>query len=740
MYITMKKLFLLVAVVAMFLPGCTKLEESIDALADRVDKLEQSIPTIEEQITAIQASITSLEEVDAQLKEKIMALEASDKASAEEITVLKAKDTELGQKIRTLQDYVESLNKSTKDWVTTTFATLEQFNSLSTEVANLKTLLEQYKNNAATNLSNAISALETSMKSWVGEQLANYYTIAEVNAKIEALESAITDGDTELLKLLDELKSQLTKTAEDITAAYKKAIEEAINTNNGIINAKIANEIAAVNQRIDNEVAAINANIAALQAQVDKNTEDITKLLARIQSVTYLPEYSDGIATINHLGHLSEVTLDFKVSPKESAEELAKVWQTAVSCEALYTKTRAASLAAMPAIAFEVDAERGVITVIASGENLSEEFFAGTQDAKIALVISDGNNSITSDYIPMVAKEITNEIWYTSLDGKVVEPNMVEGWGANILSNTYHNGKGKIIFDGPITDIAINAFKEIRTLKTITLPNGIMYIGANAFASCNYMESITLPACLYGIYDSAFHQCYTLTELTIPDSVVEIATTTFFSCSNLQYIYSKFSTPDNMSLVVDGVLNWVSPKYPSGDYIIPDGVKSIGNYAINYPQNVITVTIPDSVESFTGNHPFIGVYNISAFYGKYVVDNRHVIKDGFLYGAAVHGLTEYDIPEGVTGTGYRVFRSCTFEKVTLPASLKKINDKLFDNCDNLHIVYCKAVLPPDQDANWNIFNSCSQIPTIYVPHGSVNLYKTANGWSKFADRIVGYDF
>ena len=111
-----------------------------------------------------------------------------------------------------------------------------------------------------------------------------------------------------------------------------------------------------------------------------------------------------------------------------------------------------------------------------------------------------------------------------------------------------------------------------------------------------------------------------------------------------------------------------------------------------------------------------------------------------MYGAAVNGLTEYEIPEGVTGTGHRLFRDCKFTKVTLPASLEKIGNLFFEDCDKLQVVYCKAVVPPTQGEDYNIFLYCSKIPTIYVPRASVEAYKTATGWSQYADKIVGYDF
>ena len=44
--------------------------------------------------------------------------------------------------------------------------------------------------------------------------------------------------------------------------------------------------------------------------------------------------------------------------------------------------------------------------------------------------------------------DTTYAIYYTSTDGKVVTPHKSDMFGANIVSNTYENGKGIIVFDG----------------------------------------------------------------------------------------------------------------------------------------------------------------------------------------------------------------------------------------------------------------------------------------------------
>ena len=145
----------------------------------------------------------------------------------------------------------------------------------------------------------------------------------------------------------------------------------------------------------------INTLMASLQAQIDD-------LLARIQSLSYIPKYSDGKATVEN----GTVTLDFEVSPKDAVAELAKVWESAVSVKAVYTETRAVSFIEMPILIFEPDTQNGILSIVVSAENLSNAFLAGEQEASVALVISDGNNSVISDYIPMATKGSGNRILY----------------------------------------------------------------------------------------------------------------------------------------------------------------------------------------------------------------------------------------------------------------------------------------------------------------------------------------
>ena len=106
-----------------------------------------------------------------------------------------------------------------------TFSTLEQYQNTCDEIASIKETLT----NQETVLKKLVSDTESSIKGWVNEQLTGYYTIAEMDAKISALEKAITDGDEAQAKELEKLRADLETAKADIKAAYEKAISDAAN-------------------------------------------------------------------------------------------------------------------------------------------------------------------------------------------------------------------------------------------------------------------------------------------------------------------------------------------------------------------------------------------------------------------------------------------------------------------------------------------------------------------------------
>lgn len=88
--------------------------------------------------------------------------------------------------------------------------------------------------------------------------------------------------------------------------------------------------------------------------------------------------------------------------------------------------------------------------------------------------------------------------------------------------------------------------------------------------------------------------------------------------------------------------------------------------------------------------------------------------NGKLIAFAPYGLTEYTIPNSVTSIG----------------------ENAFDSCSRLTSIYCKPTVPPT--LSYEVFYR--MWAKIYVPMMSVDAYKTAQYWSNYASKIVGYDF
>ena len=99
-------------------------------------------------------------------------------------------------------------------------------------------------------------------------------------------------------------------------------------------------------------------------------------------------------------------------------------------------------------------------------------------------------------------------------------------------------------------------------------------------------------------------------------------------------------------------------------------------------------------------------------------------------------INEVFIPEGETLIdGSELVEHFNLVKITLPESTVRIRSWSFWDCDRLKAVSCLAQEPPKMG-----LKAFPENIDIYVPISCVDRYRTAPGWSKYANRIIGRDF
>ncbi len=201
-----------------------------------------------------------------------------------------------------------------------------------------------------------------------------------------------------------------------------------------------------------------------------------------------------------------------------------------------------------------------------------------------------------------------------------------------------------------VTTIAPGAFADCENLRSVTLPDSLLYIGREAFRDCESLSWVTLPEKLIGIEKKAFSGCENLTQIYIPEGVSWIEDRAF-----------------DVNVVITGLTNSAAQ-----DYVAACG----GSFRKSFLHNPVAASgtwgeITWSLEN--------GVLQLS---GTGAVSGQS--KRDYPWDPYRADITAVRVEEGITELGKEAFSLCRkLTEIQLPESLESIQPEGWETLETV---------------------------------------------------------
>lgn len=346
------------------------------------------------------------------------------------------------------------------------------------------------------------------------------------------------------------------------------------------------------------------------------------------------------------------------------------------------------------------------------------------------------------------------------------------------IPSTLRYFEGDSIFEGcnslkavHITDMAAWCESEFWVEESNPL-----YYAKHLYLNGEKVEHLVIPEGVEQIPSSPFWGCVDLISIKFPASIKEIRPYGLYGCKNLSIIdvADIDSWCENITLFwrIDHKIKLYHNGKEVKDLVIPEGIISLSG-KFNNISNITSVTIPPSVE-YIGFSCFEGWDQLTSVYisdiaswcniefsgydhdnplslAKHLYVNNKEVKDLVIpegvtnisnyafYGFT--GITSVSFPNSVSDIGQSSFDGCVgVESIKIPSSVTGIGERAFWNC---HLKEVISLIETPFDIDYSAFRLHGSFSynhaKLYVPIGTKEKYKAAEGWKEFPE-IEEIDF
>lgn len=290
----------------------------------------------------------------------------------------------------------------------------------------------------------------------------------------------------------------------------------------------------------------------------------------------------------------------------------------------------------------------------------------------------------------------------------------VEDGNATIKSYNGHSSAvavpGKI--DGyTVTGIGEGAFKNNKTLQSVTIPDSVTSLGKNAFSGCTALTVVDLPEGLTSISYGLFNNCTALETIDLPDSITSIGSDAFCGCTSL------------IDVKLPSYLEGIAAEAFYGCSAIrqiklPDTLVTMEPGVFKNCSSLTSVNIPKTLtdtdywyNNYLYSKIYSGIFEGTALTDVTIDDGVTLIPEGLFYNCT--SLKSIELPDTVTEISDNAFEGCTgLTEIKLPYGITTINDKAFMNCTSL-----ESISLPDSVSSMgtNVFYRCEALKSVRLP-------------------------